>query len=290
MPSNTASERSDAAGSSSKTSLLWAYQLRREHVHLVDRIDDMSTQLVSYNDKSQTYEQNLSTLDGLVKTLQAENYTLKNEVTLVRTKLTARIEGISQQITAFLSGDNAAIDATKQLKLEFRAMGLQMSELSKSVSGLKGEIASVIAQKGGHCGLQADAEAGQGNAYLAKIESVLEQIETRPKCIVRLSLGKKRDHPEPSPEPAAEITNAPDSMLSQAVLSALSTVSDQTESLVPGPMPLPNPYDRIFQQIHQNGRTISDYLVFTSNLRIQLPRRVQGIAGRLSGQDWVGME
>lgn len=192
MPSNTASERSDAPASSSKTSLLWAYQLRREHVYLVDRIDDVNTQLISYNNQSRTCEQNLSTLESLVKTLQAENYTLKNEVTLVRTKLTARIEDITQQITQFASGENATKDATKQLELDFKGMGVQMSELSKCVSEFKGEIANVANQKRSHAAQVVDVEPTQDNTELAKVESVSEQIETRPRCIVTLSLKKKR--------------------------------------------------------------------------------------------------
>lgn len=190
MPSNTASEKSDAPASSSKTSLLWAYQLRREHVHLVDRIDDVNTQLISYNNQSRTCEQNLSTLESLVKTLQAENYTLKNEVTLVRTKLTARIEDITQQITQFASGENATKDATKQLELDFKGMGVQMSELSKCVSELKGEIANVANQKRSHAAQEVDVE--QDNTEWDKVESVSEQIETRPRRIVILSLKKKR--------------------------------------------------------------------------------------------------
>lgn len=64
-------------------------------------------------------------------------------------------------------------------------------------------------------------------------------------------------------------------MISQAGLSTLSTLTDLTESVIPESMPPPNPYDNIFQQIHQNGRTISDYLAFTADLRSQLPRRKQ---------------
>lgn len=192
MPSNTQSERNDAAGSSSKTSLLWAYQLRREHVHLVDRIDDMGTQLVSCNNKSQTYEQNLYNLESLVKTLQAENYTLKNEVTLVRTKLTARIEDINQQITSFAGGDSALKDVTTQLEVELRTMGVQVAELSKSVSELKGETTTITNQKEDHGTRPVEIESTQDNTDLAKIESGSEQIETRPKCVVRLSLGKKK--------------------------------------------------------------------------------------------------
>lgn len=191
MPS-TASERSDAPASSSKTSLLWAYQLRREHVHLVDRIDDMNTQLISYNNQSHTCEQNLSTLESLVKTLQAENYTLRNEVTLIRTKLTSRIEEITQQITHIVSGDNAVRDTTEQLELDFKGMGLQVSELSKCVSELKGELANVANQKGSHAAQEVDVEPTQDNTELAKVESVSEQIETRPRRIVILSLRKKR--------------------------------------------------------------------------------------------------
>jgi hypothetical protein len=64
-------------------------------------------------------------------------------------------------------------------------------------------------------------------------------------------------------------------MISQAALSTLSTLTDLTESIIPDSIPPPNPYDHIFQQIHQSGRTISDYLALTSDLRSQLPRRKQ---------------
>lgn len=110
----------------------------------------------------------------------------------MRTKLAARIEDISQQITTIVSSDNAVRDVAKQLELEFRGVGLQVSELSKSVSELKGEIADVANRKGVHDAQQVDVELRQDNAELAKIESGSEQIETRPKCVVRLSLGKKR--------------------------------------------------------------------------------------------------
>ncbi|KAI7970358.1 hypothetical protein EIK77_007707 [Talaromyces pinophilus] len=209
----------------------------------------MNTQLVSSVNKSQTCEQNLSTLESLVKTLQAENYTLKNEVTLVRTKLTARIEDITQQITHIVSGDNAAKDATKQLELDFKGMGHQVSVLSKSVSELKGELVNVANQKGSHTTQEVAVEPTQDNTELAKVESVLEQIETRPRRIVILSLKKRGLYPP---------------------LSTLSTLTDLPDSIPP-----PNPYDPIFKQIYQNGRTTSDYLAFTSELRSQLPRRKQ---------------
>ncbi|KAF5017370.1 hypothetical protein F66182_10704 [Fusarium sp. NRRL 66182] len=56
-------------------------------------------------------------------------------------------------------------------------------------------------------------------------------------------------------------------MISQTALS--------TQSIIPDTIIPPDPYDHIFQQMHQNGRTISDYFVFTSELRSQLPRRKQ---------------
>lgn len=192
MPSNTAPERSEAPASSSKASLLWAYQLRREHVHLVDRIEDMNTQLISSASKSHTCEQNLSNLEGLVKTLQAENHTLKNEVTLVRTKLTSRIEDINQQITQIVNSDSVVKDVTKQLELDFRSMGLQVSDLSKSLSQLKGDIANMANQQRAHTAQEIDVAPTQDNTELAKVESVSEQVETRPKRIVKLFLGQRR--------------------------------------------------------------------------------------------------
>lgn len=64
-------------------------------------------------------------------------------------------------------------------------------------------------------------------------------------------------------------------MQSQTALSTLSTLTDPPESIILDSIPPPNPYDNIFQQIYQNGRTISDYLAFASDLRSQLPRRKQ---------------
>ncbi|EED12260.1 conserved hypothetical protein [Talaromyces stipitatus ATCC 10500] len=272
MPSNTYSERNDAAGSSSKTSLLWAYQLRREHVHLVDRIDDMNNQLLSCSDKSQACGQHLSNLESLVKSLQAENYTLKNEVTLVRTKLTARIEDINQQIASFLGSDNAVKDVTKQLELEFRGMGLQLAELSESVSELRGEITNIAKRKQPERTQHVHVESTQDNTGLAKVESGTEVTVARPKCVVRLFYGKKKPT-QLIPEPVASTANLSESMVD---LDALSTLTD---SIIPDSMPPPNPvprqYDFIFCQIHQNGRTINDYFAFVSQLRSQLPRRKQ---------------
>lgn len=153
MPSNTQPERSDAAaaaagGASSKTSLLWAYQLRREHIHLVNRIDDMNLQLVSCTNKTDTHDQTLSNLENLVKGLQAENYTLKNEVTLVRSKLATRIEDVSQQIAGFVSGDGAMMrSATKELELGLRDMGFQVQKLSNQMSEFKADVAKVMADR-----------------------------------------------------------------------------------------------------------------------------------------------
>lgn len=192
MPSNAHSERTDATGgSSSKSSLLWAYQLRREHVHLVERIDGIDLRILSCTQKAEACEQNVSNLESLVKSLQTENYTLQNEVTVVRAKLTTKIEGIGQQMN-FLASGSVIKDATKKLELENQNMALQMSELSKSMAGLKKEIADLSCQRDTCSAGQLNAMSEQINRELPKTESGSVRIETRPRFIVRLKYIKDK--------------------------------------------------------------------------------------------------
>ncbi|OKL58286.1 hypothetical protein UA08_06748 [Talaromyces atroroseus] len=278
MPANAQSERSDAAGgSSSKTSLLWAYQLRREHVHLVERIDGMDFRLVSCTNKTETHEQNLANLETLVRSLQAENYTVKNEVTLMRTKLATRIENISQQISAIVN-DGAMKDATEKLETGVRDMGLQVSELSNRMSEFKADIAKVttgVTRNIEHQEPRQTAlESRQDNLELKKTEPEPVQIETKPRLLVMLQYKKQKARTRQSMEALTEVINTPDSIIDQAGLSTL------TDSYVPDFMPLPaNDHtlqlEAISREIRQGARSLNDYFVFTSQLRCQLPRRKQ---------------
>jgi hypothetical protein len=196
MPANTQSERSDAAvGSSSKPFLLWAYQLRREHVHLVGRIDGMDVQLVSCTNKTEAHEQNLSNLETLVRSLQTENYTLKNEVTLVRTNLAMKIEDISRQITTIVR-DGVMKDATKRLELGFIDMGLQVSELSNRMSEFKADIAKVTTVVDRNVenqeARQRELAPRQDNMEPEKTEPEPVHMEAPPKLIIKFQYKKRK--------------------------------------------------------------------------------------------------
>jgi predicted nucleic acid-binding Zn-ribbon protein len=66
--------------SASKSSLLWAYQLRQEHVHLVGRIDNIDADLHSSAEKTNGFTQSFSDLRTLIKALESENGNLKSEM------------------------------------------------------------------------------------------------------------------------------------------------------------------------------------------------------------------
>jgi hypothetical protein len=146
MPPNPLSEANDGSTAvSSKTSLLWAYQLRKEHIHLVNRIEDVNSDLLSCSSRATEHHQNLSNLERLVKSLQTENYTLKNEVTIVRDKFAASLDQVNKQVAAAMTTTkNGREERTKEekeslAKLEcgFEHLGLRMEELAQGMVELK---------------------------------------------------------------------------------------------------------------------------------------------------------
>lgn len=145
MPPNPPSEANDGSAIvSSKSSLLWAYQLRKEHIHLVNRIEDVNSDLLSYSSSATEHHQNLSNLERLVKSLQTENYTLKNEVTMVRDKFSASLNQVNKQVAAAMIINDREEKTKKEdkqslVKLQrgFERLGLHMNELTQGMVELK---------------------------------------------------------------------------------------------------------------------------------------------------------
>lgn len=288
----------DAAAGSSKTALLWAYQLRREHVHLVDRLDGMEMQLISSTDRTQANEQNLATLETLVKTLQAENHTLTNEVTLVRTKLNARIEDLNQQIRACVGDNSSFKEVTQNLQCEFRSFAVQLSDLLLNVSEVKDKIAHVELRQL-QLTIQPDAEPKQGVDGTSNVETIeSRQVESKPKCIVKLVYGKskrmyfKTEHSSwimyqwvhnwrireagHFEKFNKTVINTPAISQSHADEAAFSTL---TESIIPDSFPPVlqpvSQYETVSRRIRQGDQTIDEYFACTSRIRAELPRRKQ---------------
>lgn len=151
MPPNPPSEANDGSTIvSSKSSLLWAYQLRKEHIHLVNRIEDVNSDLLSYSSRATEHHQNLSNLERLVKSLQTENYTLKNEVTMVRDRFAASLDEVNKQVAAAMATATTTANGREEAKkakeeeeslakLEcgFERLGLRMKELTQGMVELK---------------------------------------------------------------------------------------------------------------------------------------------------------
>lgn len=130
------SEANDGSTGSSKSSLLWAYQLRKEHIHLVNRIEDVNSDLLSCSSRATEHHQNLSNLERLVKSLQTENYSLKNEVTIVRDRFSASLDQVNKQVAVAIANGREE-ESLARLEREIENMGLRVKELVQGMLELK---------------------------------------------------------------------------------------------------------------------------------------------------------
>lgn len=74
-----------SAQNENPASLLWAHEIRRENIHLVDRIEGMGVTLASTAEMAFTLKTSVTELATLVEQLAAENRELRNELKEVQT-------------------------------------------------------------------------------------------------------------------------------------------------------------------------------------------------------------
>ncbi|KAL2008827.1 hypothetical protein VTN00DRAFT_7021 [Thermoascus crustaceus] len=74
-----------SAQNENPASLLWAHEIRRENIHLVDRIEGMGVTLASTAEMALTLKTSVAELATLVEQLAAENRELRNELKDVQT-------------------------------------------------------------------------------------------------------------------------------------------------------------------------------------------------------------
>ncbi|CRG88340.1 hypothetical protein PISL3812_05370 [Talaromyces islandicus] len=256
MPPNPPSDANDGSTTgSSKSSLLWAYQLRKEHIHLVNRIEDVNSDLLSCSSKATEHQQNLSNLERLVKSLQAENYSLKNEVTVVRDRFTASLDQVNKQVAAATSsGQEAKEESVAKLERDFEHMGLRVKELTQGMAELRMGMAGI--EKKCEC------------LAMKQMQFASWQAKTSP--------PKK---PDTISETDGHGKQAGAGSFTQMTYPANeAAISTMTESMVPDSMrlhPAISPIDLILQQIKQDGRSLYEYFTFAAELRSELPRRKQ---------------
>jgi chromosome segregation ATPase len=149
--------------SASKTSLLWAYQLRQEHVHLVGRIDSIDADLHSSTEKTSEFRQSFSDLQALVKTLEAENRALKNELRSMNGELSGAMERLNLFLKTIPENINKIEDG-------FESMALRVKELAKDALELRIGI-------------------GKVENKCALLEK--KQVDMKPTLLLRLKYSKK---------------------------------------------------------------------------------------------------
>jgi chromosome segregation ATPase len=183
MPRNPPSDANDGSSAvSSKSSLLWAYQLRKEHIHLVNRIEDVNSDLLSCSSRATENHQNLSNLERLIKSLQTENYSLKNEVTIVRDRFTASLDQVNKQVAAAITNIREAKEEEEslaRLKRDFDLMGLRVKELTQGMAELKMGMAGI--EKNCECLAMRQTEFASWQAKMLPLQPKIPDAISMPK-------------------------------------------------------------------------------------------------------------
>lgn len=98
------------------TSLLWAHQIRRENVHLINRIDSLERTLSSATETALEAKHGVANLEALAQSLTADNKELRDELKAIGARLDLVIEtsdsrtGISKDDITRLKADVEALD------------------------------------------------------------------------------------------------------------------------------------------------------------------------------------
>jgi chromosome segregation ATPase len=126
--------------STNKSSLLWAYHLRQENIHLVGRIDSIGSELVSANEKTLGVQQSFSALETRLKILeaekQAENQELRHEMRSLMRNLSGAIEDATLQIRAIR-------DEMMGLRTTVESAILRVKEIEEDAAELRAGLCNV---------------------------------------------------------------------------------------------------------------------------------------------------
>ncbi|KAL1963375.1 hypothetical protein VTN77DRAFT_8391 [Rasamsonia byssochlamydoides] len=295
--------------STNKSSLLWAYHLRQENIHLVDQIDSIGAELVSANKKTLAVQQGFSDLATLVKTLQAENHELRDETRSLKEKLSETIELALQIRTELGSSLESVILRVKALEdddVELQAAlgnfeNKYASILQKHVEGSRVPLGKVSAEEMRYLQGNAGRELSQEPEDMRHNEQDANFAGLgRPSC-VNTVLSSQDGHCENPQDVSVQdnreesITMIPNSMPSMhdSILPSpqppstqqvtwLGNVDTGTESRLPSK---PSSHTLAENQktnpegdlkcLKQNKQSLAAYFLMAENIRSQLPRRKQ---------------
>lgn len=130
--------------STNKSSLLWAYHLRQENIHLVNRIDCIGLDVVTANKTTLAVQQSCSNLETRVEGLERENPKLRDEIRSLKEELSKTIELVSQ-IRAKKDDEMAELRASiESLNLRVKAIEDDDAELRAGLSNVENKCELIV--------------------------------------------------------------------------------------------------------------------------------------------------
>jgi len=97
------------------TSLLWAHQIRRENVHLMNRIDSLERTLSSTTEAALAAKYRAANLEDLAQSLIGDNQELRDELKSISTRLIVDNQKLHDELKSAQSDNQELRDELKSI-------------------------------------------------------------------------------------------------------------------------------------------------------------------------------
>ncbi|GAB1198923.1 hypothetical protein APSETT444_008253 [Aspergillus pseudonomiae] len=238
------------------SSLLWAYEIRRENIHLADEIHKAKADLSSTVDTINDVNQNVKELSRQVK--QAETNAIKN-LQCLDTRITHGTNNLLRRVEA-LEIENG------RLKAELENVGNECAARSKGLSlvlesmktEIMNEVRRIFSQEKGSLRVNELLGGSHGNADMARVGSDILVPDSGPKDVT--ASARERGN---SLQALSETTWGPSR--SSSIEGRRSTELGLSNGMA---MQGQENLHRLFRQ---NARPLGAYWSYAIDTRIQLP-------------------
>lgn len=154
------------------TSLLWAHQIRRENVHLINRIDSLERTLSSTTETALAAKHGVANLEALAQSLTADNKELRDELKSISARLDLVIETSD-------SHTRIAKDDITRLKADVEALDPRIRVLEDEEAGLRAGLSTLEMTCAAFMQDQAKGIADIKNNFLKEGKQFLKQELSR---------------------------------------------------------------------------------------------------------------
>ncbi|OGM43947.1 hypothetical protein ABOM_005987 [Aspergillus bombycis] len=238
------------------SALLWAYEIRRENIHLADEIHKAKAELTSTVDTINEVKQNVNELSRQVK--QSETNAIEN-LQYLDTRITHGSNNLLRRVEALEIENRRLKEELENVRKECAAHSKGLSLVSESMkTEIMNEVRRILAQERGSLRVNELLGESHGNSDMARIGSDILVPDSLPKDVTA-SAGEQGN----SLQALSETTWGPSR--SSSIEGRRSTEIGQSNRMIM------QGQENLRHLFRQSARPLGTYWSYAIDTRIHLP-------------------